>query len=166
MRFVFRLMFLGIIFSATQISASETVMICNADRYEKRFYKLNAPFFGEKTVEQKIDGKWNNWCKQYCAKIEIYESGAMQQTERFFSWDQSYPDEGIVAGRKYFIVGQYWIDFEFGRRKVKRALYTDKSKRTELTNWEGKREDTYSCEIQGNTGYLKKFKGTIEGVFE
>ena len=90
----------------------------------------------------------------------------MQQKERFQSWDQSDPDQGIVAGWKYVIVGQFWLDFEFGQERVEVALYTDQSERREMIYWLGKEDTTYSCEIQGKTGNLKKFKGTIEGFFE
>ena len=82
------------------------------------------------------------------------------------SWEKSYPEEGIVANKMYFVESQLWLDFEFATRRWKRTVYKDKTKREELTKYSGKGDDTYSCEIQGNSGYFKKFKGTIEGVFE
>ena len=160
--------FLIVLFTifATHVGAAETVMVCNADNYEKRYYKLITPIFGDSSVDQKIDGKWVNWCTTNCKKLEVYKSGAMQLTQRMKQYEKSYPDQEIVANQKYFVEIQYWLDFEFATRRTKVSVYKDKTKREELTKHSSRGEDTYSCEVQGNSGYFKKFKGTIEGVFE
>ena len=66
----------------------------------------------------------------------------------------------------YFFEKQSWLDFEFATRRVKKSAYKDKTKRDKLTKYSEVLENPYSCEVQGNSGYFKKFKGTIEGVFE
>ena len=67
---------------ATQVSAADTVMICNWWNSEKYYYKLEAPFFGEKTVKRREDGKWVNWCREGCVEFEVYETGAMLRHEK------------------------------------------------------------------------------------
>ena len=149
---------------AAQAGAAEVVMVCDADNYEKRYYKLVKPVFGDNTVKQKIDGQWVNWCKKYCKEIEVYASGAMQVHGREVSWDKDYPKEEIQANRKYYRKIIYWLDFEFGQRKVQARLFKDKGKRQELKKYAS--SNTYNCKINESDGYLKKFKGTIEGVIQ
>ena len=133
---------------ATQVGAGETIMICDAQNSEKRYYKLNSPLLGKKSVEQKIDGKWVNWCKEYCEKIEVYDTGAMQVTVWPRIFDQDYPDWEVIAGREYYQENTYWIDFEFGTRKLQAKLFLDKARFLEKkkVNWQA---STYNCEIQG-----------------
>ena len=90
----------------------------------------------------------------------------MQLTQHVDNWEKSYPAYEIVANRMYFFERQYWLDFEFATRRVETSAYKDKTKRHKLTKYSEEYSKTYSCEIQGNSGYFKKFKGTIEGVFE
>ena len=151
---------------ATQAGAAEVVMVCDAGDYEKRYYKLVKPVFGDNTVQQKLDGEWVNWCNKYCEEIEVYASGAKQVTGREISWDKDYPKEEIQANRKYYRETVYWIDFEFGQRKVQNRLFKDTGKRQELKKWGHNSAKTYNCKINELDGYFKKFKGTIEGVIQ
>jgi hypothetical protein len=55
----------------SQAWADEVIMICDAYNYEKRYYKLVKPVFGDNTIKQKIDGKWVNLCRETCLEIEV-----------------------------------------------------------------------------------------------
>ena len=151
---------------ATQAGAAEVVMVCDADNYEKRYYKLVKPVFGDNTVKQKIDGKWVNLCRETCLEIEVYDSGARMVRGSWQSKDKSEPDREIEANRKYYIETIHLLDFEFGRREIKGGVYTAKNKLKELKKAKIQGLGTYNCKINESDGYLKKFKGTIEGVIQ
>ena len=151
---------------ATQAGADDVVMICNAADYEKRYYKLVKPIFGDNTVQQKVDGQWVNWCEKNCVEIEVYASGARKVSGFWSSRNKSYPDEEVEANRKYYIEIKSWLDFEFGQYERKGRVYTGEAKRKELKKAKIQGLGTYKCKIRETDGYLKKFKGTIEGVIQ
>ena len=135
---------------ASQAVAGETVMVCDAKNNESRYYKLVKPLFGSSNVKQKIDSRWKDWCrKPKCRNLEIYDSGARQEQEFFFSWDESYPKQEVVKNQEYYIERTYLLDFEFGKRIVDLKVYTNKSKTRELRLATVRQDNKeYSCEIQ------------------
>ena len=125
---------------ATQAVAGETLMACNAVTQvdpEKRYYKLVKPLFGEPSVQQKVKGKWVNWCRprptveiKPC-ELEIYDSAA-KLTAYFL------PD-----ATSFRAVHEYLIDFEFGTRtNIIKRFKSDKEFTGMQRTWK------YSCEIQ------------------
>lgn len=140
---------------AAQVSA-DIIMVCDAYDNEKRYYKLKQSFLGNNIVEQKKDGKWVDWHKVkeepfFFVSGDVYESGATMVVANWRIWPFDYPNDGIVAGKAYYVEQTYILDFEFGIRKVKVNVYEDEKKVKELKNSRLKRlySDEYTCEIQG-----------------
>ena len=146
---------------ATQALASETIMVCKADGYDVRYYKLIDPVFGGPSVEEKIDLKWVNWCgpspqlvsEHYKpCKVEIYDSAA-----KLIEYDSFVPTAGssvwsaaLVDGHNIFIgdrvtnVVTTISDFEFRKLTVSMQYYLDKTGR----EVKPLREDSkYLCEL-------------------
>jgi hypothetical protein len=162
------------LFLSSQAGAEETVMVCKGDDYKKYFYKHLNPLIGSSSVQQKKDGRWSN-LKEICSdqkpvlglemlkcKVEVYDSGA--KFEGFFRGvlSESFFKGEVKKGDRVSVSANLTLDFEFGRRTEHViALTEDGRKVLDPSNGE------YYCEINENkNSNLKRFKGTIEGVFE
>lgn len=139
---------------ASQLSAKEIVMVCDAHTDKTRYYKLIKSFF-KNTVEQKVDGRWLSWIDREreeinVVKSEIYDTGAMLVISFLEEWKYDDPEEEIVGGQEYYVEGSYLLDFEFGLRKVKYRIYEDETKAKELKKhyWRRKYSKDYTCEFR------------------
>ena len=47
----------------TQVSAAETVMMCDGHQGDKNYYKLVNPLWGDRKMLSKNKGQWEDWCK-------------------------------------------------------------------------------------------------------
>ena len=134
---------------ATQSMSGETVMVCDALSNEDKYYKLVNPLIGISIVKHRKKGQWKDFCNKDCVNLEVYETGAMQESNFFHSWDKNYPEQEIIKNVKYYVEIKYWLDFEFGKRTIDLKVYTNKSKTRELMKHsERQNNKEYSCEIQ------------------
>ena len=141
---------------ATQSMSGETVMVCDADNNESRYYKLVKPLFGPSKVKQKVDSRWKDWCRknpnwpEYSCNLEIYSSGAKLTGYDFVINDKTIFKEtdisvGLKMGDKLTEETTILIDFEFGKRSVSEKYYINE-KISDIKTWRVDKE--YSCEIK------------------
>jgi hypothetical protein len=133
----------------SHLSAKETLMVCDTSNSKiKRYYKLVDPWFGENSIEQKIDGQWNKWCREpYCKLLEVYESGATTISGYETSFKYSDSIQEVVANQMYYMESQIWLDFEFLFRKKEYRLYADETKTKQL-RYRKDLNKTYNCKLR------------------
>ena len=136
---------------ASQAVAGETVMVCDAKDYEKKYYKIVKPLLGASSVKEKVDGKWVDWCAKMkpsdvkTCNIEIYDSAAKRTEFASKAMVKSDMSVGLGFGDILSGTGVTLIDFEFGKKSVLIKYYVDKTGK-EIMSWREDKE--YSCEIQ------------------
>jgi len=112
---------------STQVNAAETVMVCDAPKGGKQYFKHIDPFFGEPIVEKKLEGSWKSWESVYPnayipSEVSVYDSGAKMQS---YSEDYEFdvPEIGIKKGDPVRFHMTTVLDFEFGSFDFKRRAY-------------------------------------------
>ena len=104
----------------SQVSAAETVMVCDAEAGQKEYLKLVDPFWGKSQILFRRDGQWQDWCKIAPSKaqcdVEIYQSGAKLVWRAEAKHDKDYGIKGRMKGDPLLITRTYVLDFEFQSR--------------------------------------------------
>jgi hypothetical protein len=140
----------------TQVNAAETVMVCDAQQGEKRYYKHIKPLVGEFRVKQKLHGKWSEWPERgdddyKPPKVNIYDSGAMAVMYASRKLENSDNDVlGVPKNTPLRGVRTATLDFEFGFRTIQTSFsYLDSSGNytSNQTLKDFEKSKKYSCEI-------------------
>lgn len=106
----------------SQVSAAETVMVCDAAAGQKEHLKLVDPFWGKSQILVRRNGQWQDWCKIAPSKaqcdVEIYQSGAKLVWKALAKHDKDYGIKGRMKGDPLLVARTYVLDFEFQSRHI------------------------------------------------
>jgi hypothetical protein len=155
-------------FFATSAFAEEIVMICtfyNKDSYEgksqTRYLKYSNPLIGRKQIYQRIEGKWEKWCRPN--ELAVSNKGAVMTT--YVSGTLSKRFEGFPKGFEYVKVDKYTIDFEFLKRRIDiqfKSLHTGEV----VFGKKGDAWERWDCSRHIDPHEKPSIKGRIEGVIK
>tara|TARA_B110000211_G_scaffold98124_1_gene114315 strand:+ start:259 stop:687 length:429 start_codon:yes stop_codon:yes gene_type:complete len=117
----------------TQVSAAETVMVCDAQKDSKLFFKLRDPLIGKSQVLVRAAGQWVIWEK-------------LDETRKSFVYDTGAKLVDTFDGKKVSAIRTTVLDFEFGtHQSITRMIRRDEDGET-VSDDSGTLE--FSCEIQ------------------
>ena len=134
---------------ATQAVAVETIMVCDARGDETRYYKYVSPFFGRPSVEQKIDGQWDDWCRPFDGYKKPCELEVSNNKSKITEYYEVYatknvPSLGLVQGDKIQKIETLVIDFKVAKRIFEQRYFKQKSG-DEILDWRNSEE--FSCKL-------------------
>ena len=144
-------------------------MICtfyDDGKTHTRYHKYSNPLVGRKQIYQRVNGKWEKWCRpdqKYSKPCELTVSDKGAVLSSYFNEKITNEDfskkHGIPMGTPFIQRHRYYLDFEFVTRKgettdLRMSGHSITGKPHTTWNWNCKLKDAPSPSI----------KGRIEGV--